>query len=212
MTMALAARIAAPPGSARPARRSEVRMTPAHESDEALAVAFAAHDRWAFGEAYRRYASLLYSAAYTVLADADEARDCVHDAIARLWRSPHAYSASRGSLRSFLVVCVRNDAISRLRRSGRRARLQERLAALPAETEELVIADPIERDRVRRALGELPDDQRAAIVLAYYGGKTHVEIADELKEPLGTVKSRIKLGLRKLGSALATPSERGAQP
>ena len=87
-----------------------------------LEAAFAAHKNWAFGEAYRQYASLLYSAAYNVLGNADDAKDCVADAFARLWRSPHAYSPERGNLRSFLVVCVRNEAISRLRRQARRTR------------------------------------------------------------------------------------------
>jgi RNA polymerase sigma-70 factor, ECF subfamily len=171
-------------------------------SEENLAVAFAAHEPWAFGEAYRRYAALLYSAAYNVLGDADDAKDTVADAVAKLWRSPRAYCASRGNLRSFLVVCVRNEALSRRRRQARRLRLEARLAAMPAEHAELAFTDPIERDRVRRALAGLPQEQRRALELAYYEGKTHTEIADELQEPLGTIKSRIKLGLRKLAAAL----------
>jgi RNA polymerase sigma-70 factor, ECF subfamily len=170
--------------------------------EEDLAVAFAAHERWAFGEAYRRYAALLYSAAYNVLGNADAAKDAVADAVAKLWRSPGAYSSARGSLRSFLVVCIRNEALSRRRRQVRRLRLESRVAAMPAEHAELVLPDPIERDRVRRALSALPEEQRRALELAYYGGRTHTEIADELQEPLGTIKSRIKLGLRKLAAAL----------
>ncbi len=177
-------------------------MPAADRSDENLAVAFAAHERWAFAQAYRQYASLLYSAAYNVLGNGEEAQDCVGDAIARLWRSPHAYSSARGSLRSFLVVCVRNEAISRRRQQGRRTRLERRLAAMPAEHDEIRLADPVERDRVRGALLALAPEQRAALTLAYYEGMTQTEIAAELKEPLGTIKSRIKLGLRKLASAL----------
>ncbi|MGA8533011.1 MAG: sigma-70 family RNA polymerase sigma factor, partial [Candidatus Tumulicola sp.] len=79
---------------------------------EALAEGFAAHERWAFDEAYRRYAPLLYSAAYNVLGNAEDAADCVHDALARVWRSRDAYARGRGAVRSFLVVCVRNEAIS----------------------------------------------------------------------------------------------------
>jgi RNA polymerase sigma-70 factor, ECF subfamily len=179
-------------------------MAATASTDEELAIAFGAHERWAFGDAYRRYASLLYSAAYNVLGNGEEAQDCVSDAIARLWRSPHAYSPERGSLRSFLVVCVRNEAISRQRRQSRRMRLEGRLAAMPVEHDELQVADPIERDRVRRALLALPDEQRTAIALAYYGGKTQTEIAAELQQPLGTIKSRMKLGLRKLAAALET--------
>lgn len=176
--------------------------SPESEDDDRLAAAFAARESWAFDEAYRRFGGLLYSTAYNVLGNADDAQDCIHDALARVWRSPNAYSRSRGAVRSFLVVCVRNEAISRMRSLGRRARLTERLAAEPQEHDEIRIADPIERDRLRTALAALPPEQRAPLELAYYGGKTHVEVAEELGAPLGTVKSRIALGLRKLAAAL----------
>jgi RNA polymerase sigma-70 factor, ECF subfamily len=175
---------------------------PVPGDDKKLAEAFAARERWAFDEAFRRYASLLYSAAYNVLRNPDDAQDCVSDAVARLWRKPQAYSPARGSLRSFLVVCVRNAAISRRRQEVRRARSEERLAAMPSERQEFRFPDPIERDRVRNGLLALPVEQRTALELAYYGGKTQTEIAAELGEPLGTIKSRIKLGLRRLASIL----------
>lgn len=178
---------------------------PNSREDEAFAQGFAAHERWAFDEAYLRYASLLYSAAYNVLGNAEDAQDCVQDALARVWRSPSAYARNRGMVRSFLVVCVRNEAISRRRSQMRRSRLNERLAAEPQEHEELRAGDPIERDRLRAALAALPQEQRAPLELAYYEGKTQTEIARELGEPLGTIKSRIAMGLRKLGVALQSP-------
>ncbi len=179
------------------------------QHDEALAAGFAAHESWAFTQAYRRYAGLLYSAAYNVLGNPDEAEDCIADTLTRLWRSPGAYATARGHLRSFLVVCVRNEAISRRRRQARRSHLTARLAAMPVEHDELRLPDPIERDRVRKAMLALPVEQRTALALAYYEGKTQSEIAAELAEPLGTIKSRIKLGLRRLGSMLesAAPQE-----
>jgi RNA polymerase sigma-70 factor (ECF subfamily) len=176
-------------------------------ADEALADGFAAHERWAFEEAYRRYGTLLYSTAFNVLSNADDAADCVHDALARVWRSPGAYSRARGAVRSFLVVCVRNEAISRLRSRSRRLRLADRLAAEPVEHDELGAGDPIERDRLRAALHRLPPEQRTPLELAYYEGKTHTEIAQELRAPLGTVKSRIAMGLRKLATALRQDGE-----
>jgi len=184
-----------------------MRVHPSEGSDEALAAAFAAHERWAFSEAYRQNASLLYSAAYNVLGNADDAKDCVADAIARLWHAAHPYSPGRGSLRNFLVVCVRNEAISRRRRHARRTRMKERLAAMAHPQDAFEAGDPIERDRVRSAVLALPPEQRTAIALAFYGGKTHTEIATELHEPLGTIKSRIKLGLRKLAAALEPLAE-----
>jgi RNA polymerase sigma factor (sigma-70 family) len=191
------------PGFARPVRRTlEPVRSPDTEDDDRLATAFAARERWAFDEAYKRFGPLLYSTAYNVLGNADDAQDCVHDALARVWRSPNAYSRARGAVRSFLVVCVRNEAISRLRSQGRRSRLAERLAAEPQEHDELQVVDVVERDRLRAAMNGLPAEQRAPIELAYYEGKTHVEVAAALGQPLGTVKSRIALGLRKLAAAL----------
>ncbi len=170
--------------------------------DEALAAAFSAKERWAFDEAYLRFGKLLYSTAYHVLGNAEDAQDCVHDALTRVWRSPDAYVRSRGAVRSFLTVCVRNEAITRLRGRARRRKLEERVAAEPGEHDELRVPDVVEHDRLRTALQNLPDDQRRPLELAYFHYKTHVEIARELGEPLGTVKSRIALGLRKLGGAL----------
>jgi RNA polymerase sigma-70 factor (ECF subfamily) len=171
-------------------------------SDDALATGFAAHEPWAFEEAYRRFGSLLYSTAFNVLGNSDDASDVVHDALARVWRSPNAYSRARGAVRSFLLVCVRNEAISRRRSQARRLKLSERLAAEPQPVEEIEIGDPVERDRLKAALLKLPPEQRAPLELAYYEGKTHTEIARELQTPLGTIKSRIAMGLRKLADAL----------
>lgn len=170
--------------------------------EEALAVAFAAKERWAFDEAYARFGKLLYSTAYHVLGNAEDAQDCVHDALTRVWRSPDSYMRSRGAVRSFLTVCVRNEAISRLRSKVRRRKLEERVAAEPQEHDELGAVDVIEHDRLHAALHALPPEQRRPLELAYFDHKTHVEIAGELSEPLGTIKSRIALGLRKLGAAL----------
>lgn len=174
----------------------------AEASDEALAEAFAAKERWAFDEAYARFANLLYSTAYHVLNNREDAQDCVHDALARVWRSPDSYSRARGSVRSFLVVCVRNEAITRLRSKTRRLRLAERIAAEPQEHDELHVVDVVENDRLRAALLQLPPEQRRPLEMAYYEQKTHTEIARELDQPLGTIKSRIAMGLRKLGGAL----------
>jgi RNA polymerase sigma-70 factor (ECF subfamily) len=178
-------------------------MRPA-PGDEALAAAFAAKERWAFDEAYARFGRLLYSTAYHVLGNAEDAQDCVHDALTRVWRSPDSYTRSRGAVRSFLTVCVRNEAITRLRAKGRRHKLEQRVAAEPQEHDELGAVDVIERDRLRSALRSLPPEQRKPLELAYFDYKTHVEIARELNEPLGTIKSRIALGLRKLGAALGS--------
>ena len=174
------------------------------DADEAtLAQAFARREEWAFDEAYRRYGALLYTVAFNVLHNPEDAEDCVHDVLVRIWKNSQAFTVQRGSVRAFLVVCVRNEAISRQRSAARRARLAERVTHESETVEELQIEDFIEQRRVREAIAQLPEEQRKAVLLAYFGGKTHVEIAKELDEPLGTVKSRISLGLRKLGAALS---------
>jgi RNA polymerase sigma-70 factor, ECF subfamily len=180
--------------------------TPQRRTEEAtLAKAFARRERWAFDEAYRRYGALLFSVALNVLHNAEEAEDCVHDVLVRVWKHPRAFAVERGSVRAFLVVCVRNDAISRRRAAARRVHLAERVQqeVEAQSSQEFEIDDFVEHARVREALAQLPHEQREALMLAYFGGKTHVEIAKALDQPLGTVKSRISLGLRKLGAALS---------
>lgn len=175
---------------------------PGAAEERRLAQAFARRENWAFDEAYQRYGSLLFSVAYNVLHNAEDAEDCVHDVLVRVWKNPKAFAVDRGSVRAFLVVCVRNDAISRQRSEARRTRLSERLTHEQDDTEELQIDDFVEQQRVREAIARLPEEQRNAVVLAFFGGKTHVEIAKELDQPLGTIKSRISLALRKIGTAL----------
>lgn len=180
---------------------------PGAAEERALAQAFARRESWAFDEAYRRYGSLLFSVAVNVLHNAEEAEDCLHDVLVRVWKNPAAFAIERGSVRAFLVVCVRNDAISRQRAAARRAKLSERVAAEHESVEELQIDDFVEQRRLREAIAQLPEDQRTPLLLAFFRGKTHVQIARELSEPLGTVKSRISLGLRKLGAALRTGAQ-----
>ena len=152
---------------------------------------------------------MLYSAAYNVLRNREDAEDCVHDALLRIWKNPHAYSTQRGALVSFLSVCVRNRAISLARNHARRARLADRAALeSPPPVTSFEIPDFLEHARLRAAIATIPEEQRKPLLLAYYEGKTHVEIAAELEWPLGTVKSRLSLGVKKLGSVLRTGAAR----
>jgi RNA polymerase sigma-70 factor (ECF subfamily) len=178
---------------------------PGAAEEKALAQGFARREGWAFDEAYRRYGSLLFSVALNVLHSAEDAEDCVHDVLVRVWKNPQAFAVDRGSVRAFLAVCVRNDAISRQRSAARRVRLNERITREEENAvEEMEIADFVEHRRVHDAIAQLPEEQRKAVLLAFFGGKTHVEIAKELHQPLGTVKSRISMALRKIGAALGT--------
>lgn len=168
-----------------------------------MAQAFARREPWAFDEAYRRYGALLYSVALNVLHSAEDAEDCVHDVLVRVWKRSNAFTLDRGTVRAFLTVCVRNEAISRRRSMQRQTVLAGKLESLATPPEGFDIPDFVESARVHRALAELPGEQREALILAYFGGKTHSQTAQALGEPLGTVKSRIALGLRKLAAALA---------
>jgi RNA polymerase sigma-70 factor (ECF subfamily) len=163
-----------------------------------LEAAFAAHADGALEEAYRRHAPALQAAARHVIGTAGDARDCVHDALIRVWSKEGAYRPERGALRSFLMVCVRNEAISRKRSEVRHVATEER-AALATPTFGI---DAAERVAIRSALSTLPREQRDVIELAYWSDLTQTEIASRLGIPLGTIKSRAALGLRKLARTL----------
>jgi len=173
-----------------------------HVEPQVLGQAFASGEVWAFEAAYRLYAPSLMGAALGVLRDKQAAQDCVHDVLARLWQRENGYRVQRGSLSAFLVVCVRNDAISRARRDANRLRIERTLQ--PVETYNERWEDPIERMRIERALERLGNEQQRAIEFAYYKHMTHEEIASELSIPIGTVKSRIASALRVLRSLLSS--------
>ena len=169
--------------------------------DPELARAFAAREAWAYEAAYRVYGRILHAAARGVVRGESDAQDCVHDVLLRLWRRGDAYRTQRGSLRAFLAVSVRNEALSR----ARNERNRDRIARSVAETGEVSdVGDAVARsESVRAALQALNDKQRRSIELAYYGGLTHEQIALELGEPVGTVKSRLSASLRRLRDLFA---------
>jgi len=157
----------------------------------------------ALDELYRRYASVFFSVARYVLHSADDAQDCVHDALLRSWERRDSYRPQRGSLRAFLITGVRNEALTRRRIAARRRAIDESMAAVePVVEHENEIIDRLEAARVRQALEALPADQKRALELAYFGGLTHREGALALGDPPGTIKSRLAFGLRRLGHEL----------
>ncbi len=152
---------------------------------------------------YQAYGKPLYSVARQVLGNDEDARDCVHDALLRIWQRSDSYRPERGSLRSYLLVSVRNEAITRMRNAARHVRIEERAVRSDPVAYDLEVSDRIEQERLRRALAALPPDQRTALELAYFGHLTQVQVAERLGVPLGTIKSRVSLALRKLNAALA---------
>jgi RNA polymerase sigma-70 factor (ECF subfamily) len=146
-------------------------------------------DKLAFEAIYDRYGDLVYSTALRVLRDPHIAEDMSQEIFVRLWRKPASYVAERGRFLTWLISVTRNRAVDEIRSRGRRQRYET--------------ASPEEPRTVRAALAELPPEQRQAIELAYFGGHTQQEIAERLGQPLGTVKTRIRLGMQKMRAALA---------
>ena len=171
-----------------------------HVRDETLEDAFARRDAAAYERAYEQFGSRMYTSALRILRDKELAHECVHDVLLRLWNKGSSYSPGRGSLEAFLVVCVRNAALARARDDARRRTL---LAQQPIAPEGTFDKDPFEHAHVTEALSKLTEAQAQSIQLAYYQGMTHTEIAAALKEPVGTIKSRISTALRTLRTALA---------
>ena len=179
--------------------------------DEELMQRLHHQDQRAFEAIFDRYGDLVYSTALRVLRDTQLAEDVSQEIFVRLWRKPQSYVAERGRFLTWLISVTRNRAVDEVRSRGRRQRHE---TASPEEQErELPASDSIdpalnaqlaEQARiVRAALAELPPEQREIIELAYFGGLTQQEISDRLDQPLGTVKTRIRLGMQKLRAALA---------
>lgn len=182
-------------------------------TDDLLMAAVCTADEAAFGILYERYADLVFATSLRVLADRQLAEDAVQDIFTRLWNHPQAFVAARGRFLSWLVSVTRNRAVDELRARGRRWRREaecgpdsdELIAALPgSDGDDPARSAQMAEDRaeVKRALASLPCEQRQVLELAYFDGLTQQEIALHLGEPLGTVKTRIRLGMQKLRRVL----------
>lgn len=174
-------------------------------ADEELMQLVRRGDADAFAIVYERHAGAAYSLAYRMMGSRAAAEDVAQDAFLSAWRTAGAYDATRGSVRSWLLGVVHHRAIDALRRGRVRARVDDENAAarIPGgERTEVEAARREESRTVRRALEALPGEQAAVIELAYFGGFTHTEIAAIVHAPVGTVKGRMRLGLRKLREQL----------
>jgi RNA polymerase sigma-70 factor (ECF subfamily) len=175
-------------------------------SDAALVVAIARFRQEALAEAYRRHGDAAFGLAARILHDRALAEEIVQEVFLRLWNDPEKFDPGRGSLRSYVMASVHSRAIDVVRaESSRRAREErhDRLHPQPAYDLEDEIVDLTVAEQVRAALEDLSDDERRAIELAYFGGHSYREVAALLEEPEGTVKSRIRVGLRRLRDSLA---------
>jgi RNA polymerase sigma-70 factor (ECF subfamily) len=161
-------------------------------------------DPAAFGVLYARHAGPVFGLAHRILRDRAAAEDVTQDVFAGLWFRRELYVPERGAPRAWLLTITRNRAIDVLRRSRRRDEPLDQ-AYDSAEAPERTEAEAFRRDAAASlgaALRGLPDEQRTVVELSYFGELTHAEIAARLSVPLGTVKSRVRLGLRRLAAGL----------
>jgi RNA polymerase sigma factor (sigma-70 family) len=180
------------------------RVVVASDWERAARERLVAGDSAALAEIYDQYASFVYGLALRVIGDARAAEDVSQDVFVGLWERPAAFDPDRGSLRTWLGTLSHRRSVDYVRREEARRRRAERDAARAVsapDVDELATA-LVAAERVRAALDQLPAEQRRAIELAYFGGKTYRQVAEVLGIPEGTAKSRLRLGLRRIAEAL----------
>ena len=185
--------------------RASRRRDVVHLSDEALVALVARGEESALAELYDRFGRVAYGLSVRILRDQALAQDAVQDAFMTVWRSAGRFVPERAKARTWILTLVHRRAVDVVRRED--SRRGEPLEAAPAESGGPSAEDAawqrLERERVQEALRKLPDQQREALELAYYGGFTQSELAERLGVPLGTIKSRMFSGLARLRELLA---------
>ena len=171
-------------------------------ADEDLISLVGQNDAEAFATLYDRHSRPAYSLAYRMMGENQAAEDLLQEAFLKVWRSATSYRIERASVRTWLLSIVHNQGIDQLRSLASRRRTQEKIeASAPKSQPSDAFAESwrnSQREQVREALSTLPQEQLKILELAYFSGYTHVEIAELLDLPLGTVKGRMRLGLKKL--------------
>ena len=168
-------------------------------------------DAEALAVLYDRHSRVAYSLAYRMMGERQAAEDLLQDTFLEIWRGAATYWAERGSLRTWILSIVHNRGIDQLRSLSSRRRTQEKVEAeAPTSRPSEAFAESwrnSQREQVRAAMSTLPPEQLKILELAYFSGYTHVEIADMLVLPLGTVKGRMRLGLKKIRAFFDTRDE-----
>jgi RNA polymerase sigma-70 factor (ECF subfamily) len=183
----------------------------ASDADQRLIRSFALRDPAAADALYRRFAGRIYGLGIVMLGGDAAAQDLVQDTFVKLWRSADRYDRSRGALDTWVLLIARSLAIDAIRRRVLESRTLERADKppeadqAPGPADRAVVTDLTER--ARRAMADLPPEQRAALELAYLGGKTSAEISDLEGIPIGTAKTRIRAALLRLREAMVPLEE-----
>jgi RNA polymerase sigma-70 factor (ECF subfamily) len=182
-------------------------------SDAALVLAIARYHESALAETYRRHGGAVFALARRLLNDQTLAEEVVQEVFVRLWSQPDRFDPERGTLRSYLLAQSHGRAVDLLRSESSRRKREEREARQTAESGydiEREVLDLAMGDQVKEVLERLPADERRAIELAYFGGLTYRDVATKLDQPEGTVKSRIRSGLRRMRADLVEAGVGGA--
>jgi RNA polymerase sigma-70 factor (ECF subfamily) len=173
--------------------------------DQALLSQIVNHQADALGILYDRYGRLLYSVAYNLVGNQQLAEEITLDLFRRVWEKADSYRADRASVRTWLTSMARNRAIDILRREGVRPEHKSiswtELNFEPhadGRSPEAAVSNQMQKQKVHAALAELPPEQQDVLIMAFFRGYSHSQIADQLEMPLGTVKTRIRLGMQKL--------------
>jgi RNA polymerase sigma-70 factor (ECF subfamily) len=193
--------------------RFAMRRQHAHLSDEALVALVARGEEGALAELYDRVGRIAYGLALRVLRDERLAEDAVQEAFLQVWRSAATFRAERAKASTWILTLVHRRAVDLVRREQRRQAeplADETMFAQAGEETEEAAWLRFERERVQTALRQLPDVQREALELAYYGGFSQSELADRLGVPLGTIKSRMFAGLSRLRELLDDSTQEGS--
>lgn len=185
---------------------------PATETDRTLLERIAERNETALERLYDRYSAVLYATAYRIAGERSDAEEIVLDAFAQAWRDAGRFRSERGSVIAWLTMICRSRALDLVRARGRRTRQLDAASASEPDTppamgaSERIPSEDVERNErhvvVAQALTALSPPQREAIQLAYYEGLSHSEIAERIGEPLGTVKTRVRLAMQKLRDSL----------
>ncbi|HZU67657.1 MAG TPA: sigma-70 family RNA polymerase sigma factor [Ktedonobacteraceae bacterium] len=193
------------PARIRATRPETTVQAPAQLADQALISAMCNREEWALELLYDRYHRYAYSLAYRVVQDANIAEDIVQEAFLAIWRKAGSYEAQQGNVRSWLQAIVHHRAIDKVREARHRSQqwvpLQTENEQDPPGEQPDVWEEAWQDEQhriIRTVLDQIPPEQRQVIELAYFGGYTHAEIAEQWNIPLGTVKGRMRLGLQKM--------------
>lgn len=204
------------PGGATPDRTATLDVIPPSDDDRAIVARMAAGDPRALGELYDRWSAVARALAWRILGDGDEAEDVVEETFWQLWRQAARFNAARGTVATWIATVARSRALDRRRALNRRRDTtqldvtRETPPNAPIVDRDSGAVDPSSaveaqerRTLVATALMELPAEQREAVELAYFEGLSQSDIAEQTGEPLGTIKTRIRLAMQKLRSRLS---------